>query len=638
MLCRYGVAIPGVLFCLWTSHATATNLNSSSNNIATSKSSDRVAQVLPTPVKNPESNTNSDEAPLEENRSSQSEQNSAPAIENNQPDPSSNTPENAEQSQSEQRFPVKTIKVTGSKVFSPKELAAINLSFPGCSVNLAESTGEAKGDAIFRLSQDNSVSQLSEGCSVTLAELTEVSDKITQLYLKKGYITSRAVVLEEQTVTNPNREVEIKVYEGAIVEIKVEGTQRVNPEYIRSRIRLAGLNPLQKDKLEEQLILLRSDPLFKNVEASLRSPGAGSKFGESIVIVRVTEAEPFKAVIGIDNYSPPSLGSERLGVGLAYRNLIVSGDQIAASYNRSTTGGLNLYDFNYRLPVNPMNGTVQLRAAINNSKITDPQFSQLNIRGDSELYEISYRQPLVRSLREEFALSFGFSYQDGQTFLFDNRPFRFGIGPDQNGVSRTSVFRFGQDYVKRDLRGAWTLQSQFSLGTGLLDGTINDHPIPDSRFFSWFGQVQRVQQLSPNQQLIASLDLQLTPNSLLPSQQFIIGGQSVRGYRQNARSGDNGFRFSVEDQITVVRNEAGLPTLQLAPFIDVGAVWNHPDNPNNLSLPSQRFLSSAGLGLLWQPLPKFNVRLDYGIPFVDLRDRGDNAQDSGFYFSVYYQP
>lgn len=629
-MCKYGVAIPGVLFCLWTSHATASNLNSSSKNIATSNSSDKVAQVPPTPVESPESNTNSDETPLEENPS--------PAIEDNQPDTPSTTPENAEPSQSAQRFPVNTIKVTGSKVFSPKELAALKLSFQGCSVNLAESRG-VKGETIFRLSQDNSVSQVSEGCSVTLAELTEISDKITQLYLSKGYITSRAVVLQEQTVTNPNREVEIKVYEGSIVEIKVEGTQRVKPEYIRSRIRLAGLNPLRKDKLEEQLILLRSDPLFKNVEASLRSPGAGSKFGESIVIVRVTEAEPFKAVIGIDNYSPPSVGSEKFGVGLGYRNLIVSGDQISAAYNRSTTGGLNLYDFNYRLPVNPMNGTVQLRAAINNSKITDPEFAQLNIRGDSNLYEISYRQPLVRSLKEEFALSFGFSYQDGQTFLFDNRPFRFGIGPDQNGVSRTSVFRFGQDYVKRDLRGAWTLQSQFSLGTGLFDGTINDHPIPDSRFFSWFGQVQRVQQLSQNQQLIAGIDLQLTPNSLLPSQQFIIGGgQSVRGYRQNARSGDNGFRFSVEDQITVVRNEAGLATLQLAPFIDVGAVWNNPDNPNNSSLPSQRFLSSAGLGLLWQPLPKLNVRLDYGIPFVNLRDRGDNAQDSGFYFSVYYQP
>ncbi len=139
--------------------------------------------------------------------------------------------------------------------------------------------------------------------------------------------------------------------------------------------------------------------------------------------------------------------------------------------------------------------------------------------------------------------------------------------------------------------------------------------------------------------LIVGLDLQLTPNSLLPSQQFVIGGvQTVRGYRQNARSGDNGVRFSIENQITVLRNEAGLATLLLSPFIDLGAVWNQSDNPNNLFLPRQRFLSSGGLGLLWQPIPNFNVRLDYGIPFVNLSDRGNNVQDSGFHFSVYYQP
>jgi hemolysin activation/secretion protein len=139
--------------------------------------------------------------------------------------------------------------------------------------------------------------------------------------------------------------------------------------------------------------------------------------------------------------------------------------------------------------------------------------------------------------------------------------------------------------------------------------------------------------------LIVGLDVQLTPNSLLPSQQFVIGGgQSVRGYRQNIRYGDNGVRFSVEDRITLLRDDAGSATLQIAPFFDLGAVWNKSDNPNNATAPNQRFLAGAGLGVIWEPLPRLNVRLDYGVPFVDLRDRGDNAQDEGFYFSVLYQP
>jgi len=40
---------------------------------------------------------------------------------------------------------------------------------------------------------------------------------------------------------------------------------------------------------------------------------------------------------------------------------------------------------------------------------------------------------------------------------------------------------------------------------------------------------------------------------------------------------------------------------------------------------------------LWEPCTDFLVRLDYGLPLVDLDDRGSNAQDSGVYFSVTYR-
>ena len=56
----------------------------------------------------------------------------------------------------------------------------------------------------------------------------------------------------------------------------------------------------------------------------------------------------------------------------------------------------------------------------------------------------------MRSPRVEFALSLRFTYEDGQTFLFDNLATPFGIDPDANGVSRTSVIKFGQDYIKRE--------------------------------------------------------------------------------------------------------------------------------------------------------------------------------------------
>lgn len=456
---------------------------------------------------------------------------------------------------------------------------------------------------------------------------------ITKIYLDQGYITSSARI---ENFEMTDIDVTVKVIEGEISEVEILGKNRLSLAYICSRISLGIGIPVNLSKLEDQLRLLRLDPLFENVEATLQESGKG----KSTLIVRVQEANPVSGRLSFDNYSPPSIGSERVGVVLRYRNLTGLGDEIAGAYFRSLTGGADIFDFSYNIPINPMNGTVQLRAAPNRNEVTQSPFDEFEIRGKTELYEVSFRQPFVRTPREEFALSLGFTYQEGQTFLFNDQPYGFGIGPDEDGVSRTSVIRFGQDYVSRDPQGAWSARSQFSFGTGLFNATTNNSPIPDGQFFSWLGQAQRVQLLGDNHLLLIQADLQLTPNTLLPSQQFAIGGgQSLRGYRQNARSGDNGLRFSIEDRIAVRRDEAGSPTIQIAPFIDLGLVWNTSGNPNEL--PDQTFLASTGLGLMWNNLLNVEglfIRLDYGFPFINLGDRGGNIQDNGFYFQMIYTP
>ncbi|WP_242044671.1 ShlB/FhaC/HecB family hemolysin secretion/activation protein [Anabaena azotica] len=471
-----------------------------------------------------------------------------------------------------------------------------------------------------------------EGQTVSLATLRNLADQITGWYFQQNYITSVAV-LDESTIEDGV--VTIQVIEGTIEEIKIDPpTRRVNSEYVRSRIALGTGKPFSQTKLEEQFRLLQLDPLFTKVEGTLRP---GTKRGQSIVIVKVTEAKPFELVLNTDNYSPPSIGSERLGVNAVYRSPIGLGDQLSASYYFSTRkGGSNYYDFNYQLPLNPMNGTLQLRTAINNVRVIQPPFDIFDIRGESELYEISYRQPLLRSLREEFALSLAFSVQNGQTFTFAG-PTPFGIGPDADGNSQTRTIRFTQDYIRRDAKGVWGLRSQFNFGIDVFDATINPDPQPDGQFFSWLFQIQRQQRLTPDNFFIAQLDLQLTPDALLPSQQFVIGGgQSIRGYRQNARAGDNGLRFSVEDRIVLQRDpDTKEDLLQIAPFFDLGLVWNVDSNPNIIQ--RQKFIAGLGLGLLWKPIPNLGVRLDYAVPLVDLEDRGRNAQDDGFYFSVGYR-
>ena len=496
-------------------------------------------------------------------------------------------------------IPVQTINVTGSTILTSEEIQTL-------------------------------ITPL-ENRSVTLTQLREVADKITALYLERGYITSRAIV-PEQTIINGI--VNIQVIEGTLENIEVEGIKRLHPSYITSRIRLGATKPLSTAALEDQLRLLRINPLFESIEASLR---AGTQEGQSILIVRVVEAPPFGVSLNVDNYSPPSIGSERMGISVRHLNLTGRGDFLGLSYNTTrliADGESDIIDALYSIPINPMNGTLQLRVQPYQNRITQDPFDALNIEGKSQRYEISYRQPIVRNPIAELALSVGFAYQDSQT-LVDEDGEPFAQGPDSNGYTRTSVLKFGQDYVIRDAEGAWALRSQFNLGLDILGAT--DVSTPNASFFSWLGQVQRVQRLGEDNLLIAQGDIQLSADPLFPAQQFVIGGAlSLRGYRQNVRAGDNGFRISLEDRITLDRNQDSEPVFQLAPFIDFGTVWNNNGNPNRII--GKTFLAGAGLGILWQPVSGLNLRVDYGLPLISIDDRGNNLQDDGIYFSVTYTP
>ena len=515
-----------------------------------------------------------------------------------------------------------------SSLTSPSQVAQVQTSQTQIAQAIPIKKIEVIGSTIFDADKLEPIIKHLEGKEVTEEQLTNAANAITQLYVSNGYVTSQALYTPQSVVDGVAK---IQVLEGKVEKIEVVGVNALNSDYVRSRTELGIGTPLNTNNLEDQLRLLRADPNFTSVDASLK---AGSKAGLSILMITVVEANQLAGSVSFDNFSPPAVGSERMGVGLNYRNLFGLGDVFTANYYRTTTGGSNQYDFGFSIPVNPMNGTVSLRFAPSNYRITQSPFDAFNIRGNNEVYAATYRQPLMRTPREEFALSLGYEYQRGQTFLFNDLAVPFGIGPESDGTSRTSVFKFGQDYTSRDTEGAWSLRSQFSLGTGLFGATfVTD---PSAAFFSWLGQIQRVQVLGTDTILIGSLDTQLSADPLLPSQQFVIGGgQSLRGFRQNARSGDNGIRFSVESRFVVARNEECRTVLQLAPFVDLGTVWNNSRNLN--LLPNQNFLAGGGLGILFEPVKRLNLRLDYTLPFVNLSDRGSNLQESSLYFSIGYQ-
>ncbi len=464
------------------------------------------------------------------------------------------------------------------------------------------------------------------GKVLTFEELLQIRTVITNLYTSKGYSTSGAF-LPPQDITDGV--ITVQIVEGVLERIEIKGLTRLRESYVRDRLALGTSIPIDLRRLETALQLLQLDPIFSSVNAELT---AGSAPGLSVLKVTLKQAPPINAMVEIDNRNSPSVGSIGGTVSLSHNNITGRGDRLNLDLGMTT--GIRSFNLGYQVPVNPHNGTVSLSYGNSSSRIIEKPFSPLDINSRAWTFSAGFRQPLSRTPTSEFALGGSFDLRQSETFVLEDIPFSYSLGPE-NGRSRIAAFRFSQDWINRSPTQVWSARSQFSIGLPILAATVNNTGV-DGRFTSWVGQLQYVQALSQETILIARIATQLTSNSLLPIEQFSIGGvDTVRGYRQNQNVADNGVIGSVEVRFPIYREPQGTGIILFAPFFDIGTVWNNrSSNPN----PNPATLASVGVGLRLQADPTFSIRLDYGIPLTSVSNPGNSLQDSGFFFSIRYQP
>lgn len=481
---------------------------------------------------------------------------------------------------------LKQIKVLGSTVFSEEDLSKITVPFIGKEV--------------------------------TLETFEEIALQITQLYISNGYLTSGAY-LPPQDLSNGI--LTIQVIEGKLEDIEIRGLSRLQDHYVRERLMKAVTVPLNIKSLEQALQLLQIDPLFERIEAELNQ---GTEPELSILVIEVKEAPAASVGLQFDNYESPSIGEYRGTVSLRHQNLLGFGDQLSAEYR--ITEGQDKYDFSYAAPLNANNGTLNISYQTGDSKIVEDVFKDVGIRSESNTLSFSFRQPIILKPNEELALTISLDLEESRTFLLDDIPFSFTLGPE-DGKSKVTALRLGQEWINRSTKRVLAARSSFSFGLDLFDATINDIGI-DGSFFSWQGEFQWLEKFDEDILFLARFAMQLSPDALLSVEQFDIGGiDTVRGYSNNLRIGDNGLVGRMEIRFTVLDDET-FGVIELLPFFDIGTVWN-----NKLAAIYPNTLASTGLGLRWQ-INSFNVILDYGVPLIQVDQQGDSLQENGFSFSI----
>jgi hemolysin activation/secretion protein len=486
------------------------------------------------------------------------------------------------------RAMVRKFRISGNTVFSDAELAKIAAPF--------------------------------ENREISTSDLEELRRQLTLHYVNRGYINSGAVI-PDQRITDGV--VEIRIIEGRLARIDVEGTEHFRKDYFSDRIALHAGPPLNLVELEQELQIRLRDPLVASINAQLVP---GDRPGEAVLKTRVAEAPRYDVGVSLDNKLSPSLGEAVLTLHAAARNLSGNGDILSGDFGIAEGISHDL-KLRYRTPVTARDTALGVYYDRAKAEVVQKPFNALDITSEIETVGGQISQPIFRTVNREITLAAALERRRSETALL-GEPFSFSPGVE-DGKATVSVLRLAQELLHRTREQVLAARSTLSLGLDAFGSTVHENA-PDSRYVAWLGQFQWVRRFGERgHQVHFRANGQVTDDSLLPMEQFSVGGlDSVRGFRTNQLVRDQGYTVSLEYRLPVFANPAGWRNLHVAAFLDTGAAKNR-GGPN----PDPSRLTGIGLGLVWSPSPKYFAEIYFADGRTSVPEQpGHSLQDDGIHF------
>lgn len=474
---------------------------------------------------------------------------------------------------------------------------------------------EVTGNTVFSDFELINVITPLENNKVTLDRLIQVRKEITDYYTKKGYIATGAFIPPQEL---RDGKIKIVVIEGKLSEIIFEQENIVNKKYIKNRLPGNG-TVLNYNSLKVSLSSLQKSPFIKNIKGKITF----TEVGKIKLLLDIEENPRITKEFNLSNTFSSSIG-EFGGQAKFQFNALGIGDLLETSTTR--TEGLEQFSALYSLPLNQYDTQLTLKYITASSNLVVNELEELDINGEFTSYYLELNQPISLNKNQQLDIKVGFNIERSESFILDDFSFSFVDGFN-SGINRTSELSFLQQFSRKGLNKSFVFFSAFNVGVNIFEPTITEQG-RDSLYWNWQFQSQAIVQLSSTFNWISDFKLQLSPDNLLPSKQFSLGGvSSVRGYNRNLFLGNNGISIANEIQTSIYKTNNS--DLRIIGFIDGGRVWgNSADNAINQNL------LSSGLGLQYLSNKLFNIRLDYAFPLTNTDDLGSQSSISNLTFSV----
>lgn len=421
------------------------------------------------------------------------------------------------------------------------------------------------------------------GKCLTIAQINEVLKEITNLYIKDGYITSRAFMVMPQKQIKQGI-LEIRLEEGKVAE--VEGLSKKEIATAFPGLYGKNLNLRDIEQGLEQINRLASNRAQMDIKPATENY-------HSNVIINNQKSETSKLSIFGDNAGSKSTGEWRTGLRFAQDNMIGINDQLNLSFTHSPSNSYDLrhanaFTMGFSVPYGYWTFSNNFSYSDYRTSFMMPiSGNPFYSYGNSMNNSISIERMMWRGQKHKIALSGGLTYKNANNYM-----------KVYDLVARNSVSSRALSVVNFDLpmtfyigRGTLYIKPSFVAGLDILGAFDDDaHPGYSQKaqytayklygyYSHYFGAVTST----------ISFDGQLSPDELFSSEAFYIGGEySVRGFKEEGVSGDNGF--TLKGDVALNLNQIFSSQSQLlgaftpSVFIDYGYVSPNSDAQKSASL------------------------------------------------------
>lgn len=373
---------------------------------------------------------------------------------------------------------------------------------------------------------------------LTLREMQKIADLITDLYRKKGYITSRAYV-PPQKMEQGN--LEIRVLEATVGDIQIKGNRFYSTGLIKRYISLIKGNPFNYNDLKKDLVDINEHP-DRNAKAVL-APGKDP--GATDVILEVKDSLPIHVGLGYNNFLSRFVRRNDYNSTFTHNNLLGQDDILTFQYQLGDANDYHYYSIRY---LYPLTKSLDIGVYTSRSKLVlGREFTDSQSRGKSRMFGVYASQNLIKNDDLVLNLNLGFDYKDVYNFL----------SGEVSSQDKLRVAKVGFDFDLTDNFGRTIITNDFNYGIpGIMGGTkanLGSTDTPTSRagadgeFLKDTLNILRLQKLIYDLTLLWKNQFQFSPSTLTATEQFQAGGPANnRGYPPAEFVGDRGFAMSWE--------------------------------------------------------------------------------------------